>query len=141
MCLKVGVLFCRVKKLSRSLCRKISCLAGGHPLHRLIIHSSVVSLSRFRMWTHWYRVGSSNCRLNNIPLVPKLRLPLQRRKVVRFPRFICDFAPTYHGWVGAAVFLHALTIVCVLLPSACTTFEVFLYCFFGNGVPHLDLLE
>ena len=34
-------------------------LAGGRPLHRLMIHSSAVSLSKFRMLSRWYRVGSA----------------------------------------------------------------------------------
>ena len=64
------------KKFSRSLCRRISCLASGHPLRRLLIQSSAVSLSKFKMLTIWYRVGSTSCILNNSPMVPKLRLPL-----------------------------------------------------------------
>ena len=55
------------------------------PLHRFIIHSSAVSLSTFRMLTRWYRIGPSSCSLNNMPRVPKLRLPFLRRHFVGFP--------------------------------------------------------
>ena len=48
---------------------RTSCLASGHQLRRMIIHASAVNLSKFRMFARWYRVGSSNCSLNNIPLV------------------------------------------------------------------------
>ena len=56
--------------LSRALClrRRSSGLASGHPLRRLVIHSSAASLSKFRVLTRWYRVGSSSCGLHNIPL-------------------------------------------------------------------------
>ena len=80
-------------------------------------------IHKFRMLKRWYRVGSSGCSLNNIPLVPKLRLPLLRRHFVRFSRSTFDAVPTYHGFVPAAVFLHALTTVCVASSSICTTYE------------------
>ena len=38
------------------------------------------------------------------------------------PRFTCNFVPTYRCFVLAVVFLHALTIVCVFIPSICTAF-------------------
>ena len=52
-------------KISRSLClrTRTSCLAAGHPLPRLTIQSSAVSLTKFRMLTRWYRTGSSRCSL------------------------------------------------------------------------------
>ena len=62
------------------------------------------------------RVGSHSCSLNNITLVPKLRLPLLRRHCVGFVRSTCDFVPTSYGFVRAAIFLHALVTVCVLVP-------------------------
>ena len=55
------------------------------------------------------RPGSCSSSLNNIPLVPKLRLPLPWRHFVRLPRSTCDFV---------------LTIVCIFTPSVCTTFEI-----------------
>ena len=36
-------------------------MACGPPLRRLTIHSSAVRLSKFRMLTRWYRIGSSSC--------------------------------------------------------------------------------
>ena len=60
-------------------------MARGRPLHRLIIHSSAVSLSKFRMLTRRCRVGSSSCSLNNFPLVPKLRPPSLLRFFVVIP--------------------------------------------------------
>ena len=91
------------------------------PLNRLTIHWSAVDLSKFRMLTRWCRVGSFSCSLNNMSAVPKLRLPSLRRHFVGFPRSTSDFVPTFHGFVRAAIFLHALAIVCVFFPSLCTT--------------------
>ena len=101
----------RRKNLSWSLClrRRISCLASGRPLHSLIVHSSAMNLSKFRMLTRWHRVGSFSCSLNNIPLVTQLRLPLLWRHVEGFARSTCGLCPTYGGFVRAVVFLHALT--------------------------------
>ena len=114
-----------------SLCSRegTSCLAGGRPLHRLIIHLSAVSLAKFRMLTRRCRVGSSSCSLNDIPRVPKVRLSLLRRHFVGFPTSICDVVSTFHGFARAAVFLRALTIVCVCTPPICTTFTILLECF------------
>ena len=41
-----------------------------------------------------------------------------------FPRSTCDFVPTCHGFARAALFLHALSRVCFLTPSICTTIEI-----------------
>ena len=79
----------RSQKNFRGQCRRISCLPSGHLLQRLKIHSSAVSLSN-KMLTCWCRVGSSSCRLNNISLVPQLRLPLLRHGV-GVARSTCDF--------------------------------------------------
>ena len=112
--------------LSWPLClrRGTSCLASGRPLRRLIIYSSAVSLSKFRMWTRWCRHGPSCCSLHYIPLVSKCRMLLLWPHVVGFPRSTCDFVQTYNGFVRAAVFLHVLTMVCVSFRSICTTFEI-----------------
>ena len=84
--------------------RGTSCLASGRPLHRLVIHSSAVSLSKFRMLTRWYRIGSSSCSLNNFPLVPNLRLSF-RRHFVDFPRSTCAFVPTFQFFRTCGYFL------------------------------------
>ena len=97
--------------------RSHSCLASGRPLHQLMIHSGAMTLCKFRMLTRWYRGGSSSCSLNNIPLVPKLRLPSLRRQFVGFPRCTCDVVTTFHCFVRSAILLRALSIVCVFLTS------------------------
>ena len=103
-----------------------SCGASGRPLHRLLIHSSAVSLSQVRMLTRWCRGGFTSCSLNNIPLVSQLRLSLLRSHVVVVPKSSCDFVPTFHGFARAGIFSHALTTVCVVIPSICSTFEIVL---------------
>ena len=82
-----------------------------------MIHSGAMTLCKFRMLTRWYRGGSSSCSLNNIPLVPKLRLPSLRRQFVGFPRCTCDVVTTFHCFVRSAILLRALSIVCVFLTS------------------------
>ena len=72
-------------------------------------------MSKFRMLTRWYRVESSSCRLNHIPLVPKLRLPLLRRHFVGFPRFTCDCVPIFHGFVRAACTYDSLRLFPIYL--------------------------
>ena len=99
-------------------------MGTGHPLHRLIVHSSEVNLSKFKMLTRWYRIGSSRSSKNKKPLVPEVRWPLLWRDCVGFPRFTCDFVPTVHSFVRAATLLQALKIVCVVFQSICTTFEI-----------------
>ena len=41
----------------------------SRPLFGVILHASAVSWSKFRILTRGYRVGSSNCGLNNVPLI------------------------------------------------------------------------
>ena len=94
----------------------------------VVIHSSAARLSEFKTLTCCCFVGSCSCSLNNFPLVPELRLPLLRRHCVGVQRSTCDFVPTFHGFVRSAMFLHALTIVCVLFPSICTSFEIVVHC-------------
>ena len=108
--------------------RSHSCLASGRPLHQLMIHSGAVTLCKFRMLTRWYRGGSSSCSLNNIPLVPKLRLPSLRRQFVGFPRCTCDVVSTFHCFVRVG-YLIACTFdsLCFLSP-VCTTFEILIKC-------------
>ena len=60
---------------------------------------------------------------------PKVRLPSLWRHFVGCPRSTCDLVPTFHGFVRAAVLLHALTTVCVFTPPIRTTFDVGLQCF------------
>ena len=48
--------------------------------------------------------------------------------ILGFPRFTCDVVPTFHGFVRAASFLHALTMISSF-PSICTNFEIVLHCF------------
>ena len=81
------------------------------PLHRLKIHSRAVSMSKFRMLTRGFPVASSGYSLNNIPPVPKLRLPLLRRHFVGFSRSTFDFVSNLHCFERAAVFLHALMVM------------------------------
>ena len=100
-------------------------------------NDNTVSLSKFRMLTRWYRVGSFSFGLNNIPLVLDLRLPLLRRHFVNFQRFACDLVPTFHGLVRAADFLHALAIICILFPSIRTTRAKFFICACRNFMGRL----
>ena len=51
------------KPLPRSPCGGISCLASGHPLHRLITHSRAAILSQFRMLTRWFEQHSTGSRI------------------------------------------------------------------------------
>ena len=88
-------------------------MAGGHPLHRLILHSSAVSMSKFRMLTRWCRVGSSSCSSNTIPLVPKVRLPLLRLHFVVFRGPLATVSQLFIFSYVRLKFLHALEIVCV----------------------------
>ena len=48
----------------------------------------------------------------------------------------CDLVPTYHGFVRAVVFLHALTTVCVFLHN----FRTYLV-LFGNDASRLGILH
>ena len=57
--------------------------------------------------------------MNNIPMVPKLGLPLLRRHFVGVPKFTCDVVQTSHGFVRATLVLHELTTICIY--SICTT--------------------
>ena len=51
---------------------RISCLASGHDLHRLIIHASALSLSKFRMLTRWNCARSSGRGLHNMPPISQI---------------------------------------------------------------------
>ena len=118
------------KKTSRLPKRGISCLASGHPLHRLKFHLSAVCLSKFGMLTRGCRVGSSSCSLDKMPPVPMIAPASAAASFCGFSEVRWRlFVPTYHGSVRAPVFLHALTIVCVVIPSICTTFEICVQCF------------
>ena len=75
-----------------------SCLASGHERGELV---QVQDVGAFV-----YRIGSSSCSLNNIPMVPKVRLPLLRR----------HFCDVVQGFVRAAMFLNTLVIVCIVFP-------------------------
>ena len=107
-------------------------LRGVSSLRGVIFYASAVSLFEFRTLTLWYRVGSSSCGLNNIPLVPKLRLPLLRRHFVVFLRYTCCYVPTYHGVVRAEAFLHACTIVCVFVTVCLHNLRNYSLVLFGN---------
>ena len=94
------------------------------PLHRLIIQWRVVSLSKFRMLTRW---------------VSCWNLQLQFEQCFTGSKIAPAFAAA--SFCGATLsqlvmvsfvrlfFLLALTIVCVFVPSVCTTFEIRLHCF------------
>ena len=99
--------------LSRLLClgTGTSCFASGHPLGAVIFHASAVILSKFRMLTRGYRVGSSSCGLNSAPLITELRLPLLWRHFVDLPRSACDVVPPVPA------------VICAVVPSFCTTCE------------------
>ena len=62
------------------------------------------------------------CSSINIPNCACLRCGV-------FSKSTCDFVQTSNGFVRAAVFLHALTELCVLIPSICTTSKITLECF------------
>ena len=97
-----------------SMRRRTSCLASGHPLPRLIIHSTAVSLAKFRMLANWCRVGSSICNLNNIPPTPQLRLPFLWRHFVGSSEVHLRCCPNFPWFRTCDCFLHALTtIVCI----------------------------
>ena len=100
-------------------------------------HAIAVSLSKFRMLTRWSRVGSFSCGLNNIPLVPKLRLPLQRRRYVGFMKSTCDVVPPFHGFVRAGFSCMHLVVVCVLFRLH--KLGISSYVFFGNDVSQFDI--
>ena len=108
--------------------KRPSYLASGHTLPRLKIRWSAVSLSKFMTLTRCCRIGSSSCGFNNIPLVPKVRLPLLRLHRVGLPMSLWDFVPTVHGFVRAVISLHVLSKVSVFFPFICTAFEFFLLC-------------
>ena len=101
----------RRKNLPWSLClrRRISCLASGRPLHSLIVHSSAMNLSKFKMLTRWHRVGSFSCSLKNIHWFTNCACLCCGGHVEGFARSTCGLCPTYGGFVRAVVFLHALT--------------------------------
>ena len=102
---------------SRFFClrRGTSCLASGRPLRGMMDRASAVSLSKFRIITRGYRVGSAGCSLNILPLISKLRLPLLWRHFVHFfCGSLCDLVPAFLCVVRATVFWHALTVICVL---------------------------
>ena len=63
--------------------------------------------------TRCCRIGSSSCGFNNIPLVPKVRLPLLRLHRVGLPMSLRDFVTTFHGFVRAAISFHVLSKVSV----------------------------
>ena len=60
------------------------------------------------MLSRGYRVGSSGCGLYKVPLVSESRLRLLRRHCVDVRKTICDVVPTFHGFVRASDFSHAL---------------------------------
>ena len=51
--------------------------------------------------------------LNNVPLVPELRLPFVAASFCGFLWSTYDSIPTFHCFVRAAVFLHARTVICI----------------------------
>ena len=58
----------------------------------------------------------------------KIVLAFAAASILGFLSLTCDVVPTFHGFVRAASFLHALTIISSF-PSICTTFEIVLHCF------------
>ena len=87
--------------LGQSACERTSCLPCGRPLHRLIIHSSAVSVSKFRMLTRrvscWIRqLWSDQCSIGS-----PIALAFAAATCCGFPRSTCDFVPTLHGFVSA----------------------------------------
>ena len=115
------------RKIFRSHCGCVEGLPAWLALTRCpwVIQSSAVSLSKFRMLTRWYRLGSCSHSLNNKPMVLKLRLPLLRRHRVGFPRLFCDGVPTVHGFARAVCcFVHLRELT--FFPYFCTTFETIL---------------
>ena len=144
MCVKVSVLFYttrsdrKIKNLVntfRGHCACVggtSCLTSGHPLHRLTIHSSEVSLSKFRMLTGWYRVGTSSCSLNNIPLVPKLRLPLLRRHFCGVSEFHLRCCPSCPWFRTFGYFLACTYDSLRLSPIDLHNLHIAFFVFFGS---------
>ena len=103
--------------------------ASGRPLREVIFHASAVSLSKSRMLTRGYRVGSSSCGLNDVPQISELRVPLLRRLVVDFLWSTCDSVPTCQWFRTCGCVLHAHTVLCVFISSIYKTCELFLLCF------------
>ena len=130
------IAFWLVKKthLSRSLCRAISCLASGRPLRRWkIVHLSAVRLSKFR-------------RL----LVSCWIIQLQFEQHSTGSQISHAFAAaSFCGFSEVRLrlrtcgcfllFLHALTTVCVLIPSYMYNLRNSLL-LFGNDASRLGIL-
>ena len=92
-------------------------MASGHPLHGVA-----------------FLATATGCGLNKVPLIAESRLPVLRRRVADFLMSICDIVPTVNGFVRAAVFSHALTVVCVFSnlsaqPSICCAFRTWCFAF------------
>ena len=126
------------KKNFRGQCRRISCLPSGHLLQRLKIHSSAVSLSN-KMLTRWCRVGSSSCSLNNISLVPQLRLPL-RRHGEGVPRSTCDFCHNLSWFRTCDRFLACTCDRLHLFSSYLHNFWNYSLVLFGHDASRLGIL-
>ena len=85
--------------------------------------TNVTSVS-VKLMKNWNKCDTTKRCFPAFSGVLQLRLPLLWRQSVVFPRSACDFVPIYHGFVRAIVFLHAPTMVCVLIPSICTNFKI-----------------
>ena len=104
----------------RCFWRGASCLDDGCMLLGVTIHASDASLSKCRMFTREYRVGSSACGLNSAPLISDLRQPSLLRHFVDhlwscFVRAALILPRTYRDLRLLQIFLHKLRIVFLCL--------------------------
>ena len=97
-------------------------MASGHPLPRFMIHSSAVNMSKFRMLTRWYRIDSSSCSMDNIPLVPKVHLAFVAASLCGFPRGL--FAMLSQLSMVSQVRHDSL----LFFPPTCKTFVIITSC-------------
>ena len=99
-----------------------SCLASGHPLRGVTVQARAVSLSKFKMLSCWILWMWSDPSATDCRIAPTFAAA----------SFLCFFVvhlrfnPIFLRFERAAVFLHALTVICVFRQSVCTTNELYL---------------